>query len=167
MIPLRMPRIVMCCVAALVTGCAPDNGTEVDLDAEAQAIRDLDVALSNAAQSRDADAYSQFFAEDVVQMPPNSPPLHGRGAIHEAASGLLGAGADLRFETTDVRVASSGDMAFSRGKYFLTLETPGGVIQDEGSYLEVWEKIEGVWKMTADMYNTDLPPEGSETGNGT
>jgi ketosteroid isomerase-like protein len=57
-------------------------------------------------------------------------------------------------------------MAFSQGKYFLSLETPGGVIQDEGSYLEVWEKVEGEWKITADIYNTDLLPVGPGGVNG-
>ena len=52
-------------------------------------------------------------------------------------------------------------MAFSRGKYFLTLDTPGGLIQDEGSYLEVWEKVAGQWKITADIYNSDLPLDES------
>jgi ketosteroid isomerase-like protein len=90
-------------------------------------------------------------------MPPNAPPLEGRTAIQESAAGLLGAGANLRFETAEVKVAASGDMAITRGRYFLTLETPGGLIEDEGSYLEVWEKVDGEWKITTDIYNTDLP----------
>lgn len=154
----RNTRLARYLLPALLVGCAPDAATEIDLAAEAQRIRDLDAALSDAAQDRDAAAFSLFFAEDAVQMPPDAPPLHGREAIQQGASGLFGAGADLRFETAEVEVASSGDMGFSRGKYFLALETPGGLVQDEGSYVEVWEKIGGEWKITADIYNTDLPP---------
>ncbi len=166
MIQLRITRVMVYCLLALAVGCASGATVEVDVAAEARAIRDLDATLSEAAQNGDAEAFSQFFAEHAVQMPPDSPPLQGRAAIFESAAGLLGAGADLRFETTEVRVATSGDMAFSQGKYFLSLETPGGVLQDEGSYLEVWEKVEGEWKITADMYNTDLLPSGPEVGNG-
>lgn len=144
-------------LVALSAGCAPDPPPGVDLGAEAQAIRDLDARLSRAAQNRDAEAFGAFFAENAVQLPPGSPPLRGRTAIQESAAGLLGAGADLRFETLEVKVSTFGDMAFSRGMFYLTLETPGGPIRDEGSYLEVWEKVAGEWKITADIYNSDLP----------
>lgn len=143
--------------AANSAGCAPDSGPVVDLPAEAQAIRDLDAGLSAAAQNRDATAFGAFFAEGAVQLPPGSPPLRGRTAIQESAAGLLGAGADLRFESLEVSVSGSGDMAFSRGRYYLTLETPAGPIRDEGSYLEIWEKVGGEWRITVDIYNSDLP----------
>jgi len=138
-------------------GCSSGSPPEVDLLAEARVIRDLDVALSQAAQDRDPEAFALFFAENATQLPPNSPPISGRIPIQEAAAGLLGAGADLRFETMDVKVARSGDLAFSRGQYFLSIETPDGLIQDEGSFIEVWEKVAGEWKIISDIYNSDLP----------
>ena len=144
-------------LTATLAGCAPESVPEVDRTTEAQAIRNLDAALSEAAQKRDPEAYSAFFAEEAVQLPPNGPPATGRATIQEGAAGMFGAGADLRFETLDVKVASSGDLAVSRGKYFLRMQTPGGPIQDEGSFLEVWEKVSGEWKITADIYNSDLP----------
>lgn len=83
--------------------------------------------------------------------------MRGRTAIQESAAGLLEAGADLRFESLEVRVSGAGDMAFSRGTYYLTLETPAGPIRDEGSYLEIWEKVNGEWRITVDIYNSDRP----------
>jgi uncharacterized protein (TIGR02246 family) len=152
-----LTRVALVVFAAYSLGCAPDPAPEVDLGAEVQAIRALDAGLSAAAQNRDPEAFGAFFAEDAVQLPPSSPPLHGRTAIQENAAGLLGAGADLRFESLEVRVSGSGDMAFSRGMYYLALETPAGPIRDEGSYLEVWEKAGGEWRITVDIYNSDLP----------
>ena len=157
MIRQQTMKVAWCLLAGFLIGCAPGSPPEADLAADAQTIRDLDVAFSQAAQDRDAAAFGLFFAENATQLPPNSPPLSGRAAIQEAAAGLLGAGADLRFETVDVKVSTSGDLAFSRGNYFLSLETPDGLIQDEGSYIEVWEKVAGGWKIIADIYNSDLP----------
>ena len=157
MIPRQRVRIAWFLLPGLLIGCSSQSPAEIDLLAEAQAIRDLDVALSQAAQDKDPEAFTFFFAEDATQLPPNSPQISGRNAIQEAAAGLLGAGADLRFETMGVKVASSGDLAFSKGKYFLSLETPDGLIQDEGSYIEVWEKVAGEWKIISDIYNSDLP----------
>jgi uncharacterized protein (TIGR02246 family) len=152
--------MVLCLLPLLMVGCATEPAPEVDLAAEAQAIRDLDVALSEAAQARDAAAFAAFFSEDIVQMPPDAPPIHGRAELHAGAAGLLeGAGADLRFENLDVKVASSGDMAVSRGMWYLTIETPEGPVPDEGSYIEVWEKVDGRWQITWDIYNRDLPEE--------
>lgn len=150
-------RVALVLFAANAPGCAPESRPAVDLHAEARAIRDLDAGLSAAAQARDAAALGAYFAEDAVQLPPGAPPLRGRTAIQESAAGLLEAGADLRFESLEVRVSGAGDMAFSRGTYYLTLETPAGPIRDEGSYLEIWEKVNGEWRITVDIYNSDRP----------
>lgn len=138
-------------------GCATEAQPEIDLEAEAQVIRGLDAALSKAAQDGDADAFGSFFAEDATQLPPGAPPLRGRDAIRGAVAGLLGAGADLRFETLEVKVSASGDMAFSRGMWYLNLETTEGPAEDRGSFIEVWEKNEGEWSITNDIFNSDLP----------
>lgn len=156
-ISLRPSRLVLFLFPLTSLGCAGDIPPEIDLAAEAQTIRDLDVALSDAAQNRDAGAFGSFFAEDAIQLPPDAPPERGRAVIQEGAAGLLGSGADLRFETVEVRVAGSGDMAVSRGRWFLIHHTPNGPVHDEGSYVEVWEKVAGEWKITVDIYNRDLP----------
>ena len=157
MTPSRSTGFVLCLLPLFSIGCANEPLPEIDLSAEAQTIRDLDVALSEAAQNRDAEAFGSFFAENAVQLPPKASPENGRAVIQEGAAGLLGIGADLRFETVDVKVAGSGDLAISRGRWFLSIPTPEGPVQDEGSFVEVWEKFSGEWKITVDIYNSDLP----------
>jgi uncharacterized protein (TIGR02246 family) len=144
----------------LATGCTLDSSvprTEAELAAEVQAIEALDEALTQAAQAGDAALFASFFAEDAIQMPPNAPQLEGRVAIQESAAGFLGSGVSLRFETSDVHVARLGDLATSRGKYYLVIDTPDGPVRDEGSYIEVWKRIDGEWKIVADIYNSDVP----------
>lgn len=140
-----------------LVGCAQQPPPEIDQAGQAQVIRDLDAALSDAAQAQDVATFGSFFSVEAVQMPPNATPLEGRAAIEESAAGLFASGGVVRFETLEVRVSSSGDMAFSRGKYYLTMPIPDGLARDEGSYLEVWQKVGGDWKITADSFNSDLP----------
>ncbi len=146
--------------ALLAVSCAAETAvplTQSELSSEAQVIRTLDAALSQAAQAQDAVLFASFFADDAIQMPPNAPALNGRASIQESAAGLLGPGVSLRFETQNVRIARLGDLATSRGKYYLVIEAPTGLIQDEGSFVEVWEKLNGDWKITLDIYNSDVP----------
>jgi uncharacterized protein (TIGR02246 family) len=154
--------IVLVAILTL-SACGYQGPAAIDRDMEAQTIRSLDAGLSEAAQTGDAVAFGAFFAENAVQMPPDAERLEGRAAIQESAAGLLGAGADLRFETQEVRVSACGDMATSMGKWYLSMETPAGPVRDEGSFVEVWQKVGGEWKITADIFNSDRP---TGSGNG-
>lgn len=154
---MKLLPLLLALLAVSCTGETAVPLTQSELSTEAQAIRTLDAALSEAAQVQDAVLFASFFADDAIQMPPNSQPLVGKASIQESAAGLFGPGVSLRFETQDVRVARLGDIATSRGKYYLVIDAPTGLIQDEGSYVEVWEKLNGNWKITLDIYNSDVP----------
>lgn len=157
--PLSAAALALAVVAA---GCVDESAqplSETALAAEVQAIEALDEALSEAAMARDAARFASFFADDAVQLPPGAPPLEGRAAIEEAAAGFFAAGATLSFANTNARVAAMGDLATSRGTYAWSLETADGVMRDEGSYIEVWQKVDGEWKIVEDIYNSDVPPE--------
>jgi ketosteroid isomerase-like protein len=60
--------------------------------------------------------------------------------------------------TDEIRV--SGDMAFDRGHYTQTL-TPkagGSTIVHKGHFMEVWERQDGVWRVTRLMDMSDATP---------
>jgi uncharacterized protein (TIGR02246 family) len=154
---VRCRRIAWVLLPFPLGGCTEEPPPPMDQAAQEQVIKDLDTALSEAAQEQDAATFGSFFAEDGVQMPPNAAPLEGRAAVEQSAADLFGGGGELRFETLAVRVSGSGDMAYSRGKYYLNMPVLDGLVRDEGSYLEVWQKIDGEWRITADCFNSDLP----------
>ena len=60
--------------------------------------------------------------------------------------------------TDEVRV--SGDMAFDRGHYTITLTPKGGgtTVVHKGHFLEVWERKDGVWKVQRLMDTSDATP---------
>ena len=63
----------------------------------------------------------------------------------------------MTFETADVQVAASGDMAVERGTYRFTQDSPRGVTEDVGKYVTVWKKVDGTWQVAMDAANSDRP----------
>jgi ketosteroid isomerase-like protein len=65
------------------------------------------------------------------------------------------------FQTEVVEVAASGEIAYERGTYKVTVETEAGRMEAVGKYLCIWKKIDGVWKVAVDISNRDTPPAGN------
>ncbi|MFW6076187.1 MAG: YybH family protein [Hyphomicrobiales bacterium] len=138
----------------------PSAGVGQDTAADEQQIRDLEQQWLAAVEERDLDAIVALFAEDGRILPPNAEPAMGRDSVREAWSGILELPElEPSFAPTDVRVADSGDIAYTIGTYQLAFEDEGEPVQDSGKYVDIWEKVDGEWKMMVEMYNSNLPPE--------
>ena len=63
------------------------------------------------------------------------------------------------FQIRAVEIDGSGDFAWVYGEYSMTLTPPDAAsVDDSGKYIEIWEKqSDGVWKVTHDIFNSDLP----------
>ena len=68
-------------------------------------------------------------------------------------------GFSINWKATKVEVAKSGDIGFISGTYEMTMNDANGKpVNEQGKYLEVWEKqADGKWKCGADIWNSDLP----------
>jgi len=136
----------------------PDNRA-----ADAAAVQKADADWSAAAQSKQADAWVAFYANDAVVLPPNAPTLTDKDAIHKAIADLLALpGLSMSWQTTKAEAARSGDVAFTYGTYELTSNDAKGIpTTDHGKYSEVWKKqADGSWKCVVDMWSSDLPAAG-------
>ncbi len=107
----------------------------------------------------DIDGVVALYAEDARLLPPNGEMLVGHDAIRTDFEGLAAAGLTGTLETIDAMVA--GDMGHRVGTY--TLNAPDGAVADRGKYIETWRRIDGEWKMTNDIYNSDLAAGPSGT----
>lgn len=130
--------------------------TEADVEAIHQ-IREAHIASLNAG---DADAWVRLFTDDGVQMPPNAPANVGRESIRSWSDAFLGMfRAAFALSVAEVQVV--GDWAFERGTYWIAL-TPragGGLIQDNGKYITIYQRQPGgPWRIARDIWNTDHPP---------
>jgi ketosteroid isomerase-like protein len=99
---------------------------------------------------------------------PNAPTATGRPAIRELFAGYF-ALPDLRisWQPSDVRVAKSGEIAYTVGAYQMSFTDPAGkTAADHGKYVRVWEKQgDGTWKVLLDIFNTDVPIAPASGGN--
>jgi ketosteroid isomerase-like protein len=155
--------VAFCAVAVFpltIGGTRSANASDnANASKDEQSLRAADIAWSDAAGRKDLDAVVGYMTEDGETLAPNEPAAHGADAIRASWKGLL-ALPDLviKWEPKRVQVASSGDIGYTSGTWTLTFTGPNGKpVSDHGKYLEVWKKIDGKWKCTLDMYNSDVP----------
>ena len=83
---------------------------------EADTIRQLSRQWLAADVSRNVEAAVDMYADDAVEMPSNTPIVIGKEAIRKWYQNWLpNRSNSITFATTDVQVASSGDLAYERG----------------------------------------------------
>ncbi len=154
-------------LAVFVVACAGQDGEQegtttetaapaeatVDTEADAQAIRDRSNAWLSAAQARDAEAIAAVFAADGEMIETGEPPHVGPDAIRANAEQDWTENPDFTVEWTisDVHVAESGDLAYERGQWTYDPDGEGEASAETGEYLTVWKKVDGEWKVAADV----------------
>ena len=146
--------VLMLAVGLSLAGC----GQSVDPAAEEQKIRALDQQWIAAVAAKDAGAVANFYASDGAMLSAGAPIANGTDAIAAAWKGLLALkNVNLTFAPTKVTIAAAGDLAYEVGTYALGFDGSTGPVKDQGKYVVVWKKVDGTWKVAADIYNTDLP----------
>jgi ketosteroid isomerase-like protein len=89
----------------------------------------------------------------------HQPIATGREAIAAAWKALMELpGVSARWQSTEVRVASSGEVAYELGTYMLSYDSEQDRVRDIGKYLVIWRKESGGWMIAVDMINSDLSP---------
>ena len=129
-------------------------------DAE-KAVRYADEQWSKVASAKDLDKTVSFYADDAVVLPPNQAAIMTKDGIRDLWKGFLESLTDISWKTTRVETAKSGDMAYLIGTYEMTMKDGS---KDKGKYCEVWKKqADGKWKVTTDMFSSDLPAPGASS----
>ena len=149
-----MPRwFAVIAVAAL--GCAP----RPNLDAERTAILAADSAWLAAVRAQNLDSIVSFWTEDAHVLGPGQAPYIGRAAIRTMVDESMKVpGFSVSWQTTDVVVAPSGDVAWSFGTNRFTLPAAGRVDTILGNVVAVWQRgSDGRWRAAVDI-TTPQPP---------
>ncbi|HEX9200882.1 MAG TPA: SgcJ/EcaC family oxidoreductase [Acidobacteriaceae bacterium] len=131
-------------------------------DADVKAIQDYETQWVQDWASKDAAKIMAHYADDAVLMVPGGPATSGKDAIQKSLAGMLADPAlSLKFQSSRVDVASSGDLGYSQGSYTLTVTDPKTKkpINDRGSYVTTYRKqADGSWKAVADIATSEVPP---------
>jgi len=151
--------LAACQPQAQQPAAAPDTRA-----ADEAAIRNLDTQWSKAASEANVEQFVSFFADGASFLPPNQPTITTKEDIQKWATGLMTApGFKVSWEPAKAVASRGGDLGYTVGTYELTMNNPKGKpVTDHGKYLTVWTKqADGSWKVAADTFNSDLPPEGA------
>lgn len=155
-------------LATLMVACQPQSQQpQAPPDtraADEAAIREADVEWSNVAGAKDADKFVSFVSDDGALLPPNSKLLATKQEIRAWVSELMANdGFAVSWQPTSVEASRGGDLGYTVGTYELTVnDAKGKPMTDRGKYVTVWQKqADGSWKVAADSFNSDLPPQGA------
>ena len=154
---MRRSPALLALVTVMTTSCAA--APQVDVEAEAAAVRARSEAVVRAEAAMNAEEAAAFWAEDAIAQPAGSPQLQGRAAILDLYREFFGSGMLKEFSgtTSGIEVAESGDLAYEYGVNRMVLAGPDGDLLDTGKYLAVWKKIDGEWYIAALSFTSDTP----------
>jgi uncharacterized protein (TIGR02246 family) len=143
-------------VPAVAEG-VPMNST--NHERHAARILALDEAWKAAAARRDLDGMMAVYARDARELLPDMPAIVGRDAIRTFYGGLIGQlpRFEHRFETHEVIVAESGDLAVVYGSYRFTADAAHPNDVQIGKFIGVWRYRNGDWQLQMNISNNDQP----------
>ncbi len=127
--------------------------TVIDVRAEIQAAEESFMATFKRG---DAAGVAALYTTDGQLLPTHSDFVTGAEAIRAFWQGAMDMGIkEAKLEA--VEAEGHGDTAIEVGKYTLLAE--GGQVADAGKYVVIWRKVDGVWKLHRDIWNSSQPAE--------
>ena len=144
-------------LSILMGGCVTKRVTDSRGENE-RIIRESEIAAAKALAAKDLDGFVSFYADDASLLLEGSPIITGKDAIRERwKSNFERPGFSMSFEPVTVEASSSGDLAYVRGIYTLTVNDDAGKsVTENGKYVVIYKKgPDGVWKIVLDTGNAD------------
>jgi len=131
----------------------------MDQAAESRTIVALDSAWMRQVVAKNVDSLMTYYTADAVSYG-FGPPASGSDQIRALYTNMVKSTITNPTITEGaVKFSDDGTMAFDHGKYTMTVTPPGGKASNEaGAYLNVWKKVDGQWKLAAEMSTPVTPP---------
>ena len=140
--------------AAFLTAACHSTSTR-DPAADRQAIAAATAQFQAAENAGSVDQFRSYFADDLVMMGPNEPPVTGADSI-AALMRVFHHTYAVQVEYNSQEIVVFGDWAFDRGTehYTLTPKAGGAPIRKSGNYLYLYQRQEdGSWKQSRVIWN--------------
>ena len=155
----RLSLVVVVLLAVVAAGCQPAATLSEQDKAAIRKVTEDAVNMVNGPKMDHAAYVKQFYTEDAEWLAPNMPPVKGAPAIVQTLQAFPRI---TDFKTETVSIEGSGNIAYERGNYMMTLNAPGAPpVTDRGKYVEVWKKqADGAWRVAYDSFSSDLPLPG-------
>jgi len=132
--------------------------TTSSIEEDKRQIEEIRIQHAIAASSGDVDAYVTFITEDAIYLLPGEMELVGKENIKNwVAEALKTVTFEIIQHPAD-EIQIFGDIAYVRYRVSIDgmLKSDSSQFQNERKYLDIWKKVNGVWKVHRHMWN-DLP----------
>ena len=124
---------------------------------DADAIRALGDQWQRDIAAKNVDGIVALFAPDGMVMMSHAPVATGSTALRGVWSEVAKTpGLSLSWTPTKIEVVSP-TRAIEYGTYTDSWDTPEGKAKDAGTYVTIWHKINGKWRVALDAPNTSTP----------
>jgi uncharacterized protein (TIGR02246 family) len=152
---IRETTAIILLAALGAAGCNKAAPAKVDTASIEKQLRQNEAQWQQSYAAHDAKALAANYAEDASMANPGSPLVTGKDAISKAVAEFA-ADPNLKvdFAADRVQVAASGDLAYTRGHYTLTMTDAATKkpVAGSGTYLTVYRKqADGSWKAVEDF----------------
>ena len=123
-----------------------------DHSADTRAIIASDSAWMRNVIAKNVDSLMSFYAPEAVSYGFGAP-SSGTDQIRTEYTNMVKATiTNPKIKPGTVSFSDDGTMAFDHGIYSMTVKAPGAKAANQsGAYLNVWKKINGQWKLMAEM----------------
>ena len=137
-----------------ITVASPAAGQSKD----ERAIRDASRAWQRYVATQQIDSIVDMHTTDAMLMLANSPVVKGSVGIRTGWSEMAKTpGLDLHWTPQKIEVTSPRT-ATELGTYTESYDTPNGKARDSGSYVVLWRKVRGKWRVAVDAPVSNMPP---------
>ena len=136
----------------------------IDSKSDEQAIRSLSMKWLDLTRKHDVAACAALFADDGIEYSSNKEPSVGPAAIAKEITKTQEKNPkeEVNWSTERVEIAASGDLAVEYGKYDVKGLGKNGTKSDQGKYITVYRKVNGTWKVAADIGTSTKPKDESK-----
>ena len=137
-------------LALLLPSC---TSAAIDPVAERVALIEADRAFARETAGRGVEGWLDFHLEDAHNVPATGSVVVGHAAIRDRMTAFLADTTQVfTWEPVFAEVAADGSLGFTYGDWS-TSDSATDSVTSKGRYLTVWKKLNGEWKVTADIGN--------------
>ncbi|HVW69456.1 MAG TPA: DUF4440 domain-containing protein [Steroidobacteraceae bacterium] len=147
--PSSTPRSTLCSLLglALLSGCSTpvvSPGMPPELK------HSWEVSFNRG----DSAAVAALYSDNAELVMSNAAPVTGKTAIRAEIDRMIQSGAKVRIGAA--QNVGSGDLAYVYGPY--SVAGQNGQVIEAGTYVEVWRRRGGVWRIDLDVNSVGAPP---------
>lgn len=149
-------------MATLGIACQPitrEGANTVGPSAEEEVLAAA-MGLEEAYQENDLERTLSYYADDAISQPPGFRTDVGKAAIRTSYEAFF-ADYEMKrdFELADLKIDGNTATRFGEWRQVLTPKAGGEPITEVGRCIVGFEKIDGEWKVTWEIWNTYEPEE--------